>query len=103
MAEAENYVTKRNPTIEDWLEYNDGYFQTLKGTADEDVRPSYAPLTDIDTHAMEVGMSTEELYEQVKERVGPLGRAALQLVHSGMDDAWHVVVGVDDEAGEPTL
>ena len=97
MAEVENYVTKRNPTIEDWLEYNDGYFQTLKGTAEDGVRPFYAPLTDIDIHAMEAGTSTEELYEQVKERVGPLGRAALKLVHSEMDDAWHVVVGSKEE------
>ena len=91
MSEAESYVTKARPTLEDWLEYNQNYFASLRGEVPTDI-PYFAPLTDIDMHAERAGVSLEEYYEQVKERVGVLGAYVLRLVHSPMDDAWHLVV-----------
>ena len=96
MPELETYVTKQNPTIEDWLAFNKDYFAQLKG--EETVAtPHYAPFTDVDLYAAEEQVSTEEYFEKVKERVGSLGRAGLRLVHSEMDDAWHVVVAPVEE------
>jgi hypothetical protein len=91
MAEFETYVTKTDPSVEDWLEYNRELFSRLKNE-DDAGSAQYAPLVDVDRHAAAAGVGTEEYFEQVKEKAGPLGRAALRLVHSEMDDAWHVVV-----------
>lgn len=97
MVEHESYVTKTDPSVEDWLAYNEGLFALLRGEA-SDVDPQYAPLTDVDKHAAKAGVSVEEYFNLIKERVGPLGRVALQLVYSEMDEAWHIVVEVVDEA-----
>ena len=91
MAETETYVTKEKPTVEDWLQYNSALFAKLKGSP-SDSGIQYSPLTDVDEYASEAGMSTEEYYEQIKNTVGSLGNAALRLVHSEMDDSWHVTV-----------
>lgn len=91
MAETESYITKSNPSAEDWLAFNKEYFAHLKGeTSDGSV--DYAPFVDVDLYASEAGLSVEEYFERINEQVGVLGRAALQLVHSEMDDAWHIVV-----------
>jgi hypothetical protein len=95
MTEIESYVTKASPSVEDWLEYNKDLFAALKGSTRGSI-PQYAPFVDVDRHAAEAEVSTKEYYEQVKEMVGPLGRAALILVHSDMDDAWHIIVGVTE-------
>jgi hypothetical protein len=91
MTEQETYVSKQNPTVDDWLAFNEDYFAQLKGEGAPDT-PNYAPLVDVDQYAAEAKISTEDYFEQVKKRVGSLGRAGLQLVHSEMDDAWHIVV-----------
>ena len=91
MTKQETYVTKQNPTIDDWLAYNSDFFDQLRGGSTPG-DPAYAPFTDIDSRAAEVGVSTDDYYEQVVNRVGLLGHAALQLVHSEMDNAWHIVV-----------
>lgn len=95
MTQPESYVTKANPSMEDWLEYNKDWFAVLNGMAPE-APPQYAPFVDVDQYAAKAGVSTKEYYEQVKEKVGPLGRAALQLVHSDMDDAWHIIIHMED-------
>ncbi len=97
MAEIETYATKHNPTVEDWLAFNKDLFDVLKGSSSE-AAPQYAPFVDVDEHAVKAGVSTNEYYEQVKERVGSLGGAALRLVHSDMDDAWHIIVVLGEEA-----
>ena len=91
MTEQETYLTKQDPSVDDWLAYNSDYFAQLRGE-DSTGNRAYAPFTDIDSHAAEAGISTTDYYEQVVNRVGSLGHAALQLVHSEMDDAWHVIV-----------
>lgn len=95
MSEAETYVTKRNPTLEDWLEYNKDYFAVLRGEKPQGP-VQFAPLTDMDEYAYEAGMTEEAYFEQIKDRVGPLGRAALSLVFSSMDQAVHVVLTVPE-------
>ena len=96
MAEVETYVTKDNPTVEDWLAFNKHLFDVLKGSSSE-VAPQYAPFVDVDEHAAKAGVSTKEYYEQVKAMVGSLGGAALRLVHSDMDDAWHITVELGEQ------
>jgi hypothetical protein len=91
MPESETYVTKQNPSIDDWLAYNDAFFSQLKEEGSVGT-PNYAPLVDVDRHAEEAGTSLEDYFEQIKRRVGSLGRVGLQLVRSEMDDAWHVIV-----------
>lgn len=91
MAELETYVTKENPDVEDWLEYNKDLFATLNGLKTERY-PHYAPFVDVDRCAVSDGVSVEEYYEKIKTRVGILAKATLRLVHSEMDDAWHITV-----------
>ena len=91
MAENESYVTKTNPSAEDWLTYNNDLFTSLKGGFPE-LAPQYAPFVDVDRHAAEAEVSVEEYFNQIRERVGPLGQAALRLVQSEMDDAWHITI-----------
>lgn len=91
--EAETYATKGEPTVEDWMRFNDGLFTALRGLdASTQATPRYAPLVDVDIHAAEAGVSIPEYFEGIKERVGPLGGAALKLVQSDMDNAWHITV-----------
>lgn len=91
MAEREEYVTKENPNVDDWLEYNSDFFAHLKGES-VTTPTQYAPFVDVDRHAEEAGLDLEEYVEQIRTRVGSLGRVGLQLVHSEMDDAWHLIV-----------
>lgn len=91
MPELETYVTKQNPTVDDWLAFNEDYFAQLKGQSTVDAH-RYAPLVDVDLYAAEANISTEAYFEQVRKRVGSLGRTGLRLVHSEMDDAWHIIV-----------
>lgn len=91
MAELENYVTKTNPTLEDWIDYNAGLFTALQ-THTNTNETEYAPFVDVDRHAAEAGVTTEAYFETVRSRVGSLGRAGLQLVNSEMDGAWHIIV-----------
>lgn len=92
-AQPESYVTKINPTIEDWIAYNQPLFDAHRNDELIGESHSYAPLTDFDLHANRLGVTREELFKQLQETVGPLGSMALRQVHSGMDDAWHVIIG----------
>ncbi len=84
---SKSYMTKANPTEEDWFRYN------------RDLAPlGYAPLIDVDVRATEAGMSTDDYFEQIKERVGPLEGAELRLVSSDMDSSWHIVVTETEES-----
>lgn len=98
MTDKETYITKKNPTEDDWLEFNKDLFAVIRGENPENP-PHYAPFVDVDVKAEEAGMSTAEYFERIKNRVGPLGRAALRLLHTDMDDSWHIVIGRsgDDE------
>lgn len=92
----ESYTTKTKPGIEDWIQFNQAYFDALKGkTPTGDVQ--YAPLTDVDVLADSLGLSTEELFRLLKERVGNLGSSALKLTRSEMDGASHVVIGDNEQ------
>lgn len=99
MTNPESYVTKKNPTIGDWLDFNAGLFAALKGV-DSDKPINYAPLADIDIHASQRGVSTEELFEEIRTIVGPLGRACLRLVTTEMDGASHVIIKPSDDTSE---
>ncbi len=95
MAEAENYLTKKNPTDEDWLDYNQPVFARLKG--DMSIKSAnFAPLTDADLHAEAAGLNIEEYLEQLRDRVGPLGDAVLRIVNSEMDKSQHIVLGAKE-------
>jgi len=92
----ETYVTKKNPTVDDWLGYQDLLFTRLNEGQSTAGVPN-APLVDVQKYADEQQISVEEYYEKIKEKVGPLGgRAALLLVDSQMDDSYHIVVGPAD-------
>lgn len=93
MSNPETYVTKNSPSVDDWIEYNKGPFDALRAGTSREENVTYAQLTDFDGHASRAGIETQEYFEQLKSRVGHLGGAALQLVYSEMDDAWHVIVG----------
>ncbi|GEM_PF-1668499 len=84
---AKSYITKANPTEEDWFRYN----QALSPL-------EYAPLTDVDRRATALGMSTDDYFEHIKERVGLLDGAELRLVSSDMDSAWHIIVAETDRS-----
>lgn len=95
--EEETYVTKKYPTFEDWLAYNDDYFSFLRGE-NSSSNPKRATLVDIDILAGEKGLDVHEYFGQIEEKVRPLiGRAAFLLVNSGMDGAWHGVVVPEGE------
>lgn len=96
MTKHETYVTKADPSDEDWLAFNKDFFNALKGQEPEN-KPQYAPLTDADRHAAKAGVSVEEYFGQLNDRVGPLGEAALRLVYSEMDGAWHITVALKEE------
>ena len=96
MAEIETYVTKENPNEQDWLDFNNDLFALLRGEVPQEA-PQYAPFVDVDRHAAESGMRVEAYFKQIADKVGPLGRAALRLVHSDMDDAWHITVALEEE------
>lgn len=91
MEKDETYVTKENPSVQDWLDYNEPFFESLKENSTE-ASLSFAPLTDFDTHAIVAGTDMEKYFERIKEIVGPLGETTLKLVHSEMDDAWHITI-----------
>ena len=91
MAETESYVTKKNPTAEDWLDYNQDYFASLRGETPEGT-PRYAPFVDVDVVASKSGLSVDEYFEHIREKVGSLGQATLRLVYTYMDESWHVTV-----------
>lgn len=93
MSSQETYVTKKNPSVGDWLEYNERLFSALRAESPVGKDVMFAPLTDVDEHARREGVETPEYFEQLKTRVGNLGGVALKLVHSEMDDAWHVIIG----------
>lgn len=101
MAEVETYVTKSDPSFEDWLAFNQNLFASLRGE-DPEGPIQYAPFTDADDYAAEEGISVEGYFDRAVELVGPLGRAALALVHTEMDDSWHITVEVDALAAEKT-
>lgn len=91
MEKAEDYVTKQQPTLEDWLEYNKGLFAGLRGEESEK-EVQYSPLVDVRRHASEAGESTREYFEKLQVRVGDLGEYALRLVRVEMDSSEHAVV-----------
>jgi len=90
--EPESYLTKRNPTIDDWLVHNAPVFDALRNGAPVEEGVYFAPLTDFDEYALDAGVELEDYFAQLKERVGLLGCFGLRLVHSDMDDATHVVI-----------
>jgi len=95
----ETYVTKRSPTLDDWLDHQSELFTRLK--AGESVAGvDNAPLVDVQNYAAEAGVEVRTYFTQLQEQVGPLGRAALHLVDSQMDDAYHVVVGPSETPKE---
>lgn len=95
MSESETYVTKQNPSLDDWLDFNKDYFAQLRGEVPVNA-PNYAPFVDVDLYAAEEKVTTDEYFERVRKTVGSLGRAGLQLVHSEMDDAFHIIVAPID-------
>lgn len=86
-----DYLTDPNPTTDDWLAHNADFFEALRQGGSTKGR-SFALLTDIDRHAEQRGISTEQLFEELRERVGDLGAVELSLSHTDMDDSWHVVL-----------
>jgi len=92
MTESETYLNKKQPSIEDWIEYNEPFFEEMRNGVDIPDKSSMAILTDFDEHAQRAGAETAAYFESLQQRVGDLGRAALILVHTDMDDAWHVTV-----------
>lgn len=91
MTETESYATKKDPTAEDWLDYNKDFFATLRGEEPAEA-PRYAVFTDVDRLAAKSGLSVKEYFEQVQEKVGSLGQATLRLVYTYMDESWHITV-----------
>ncbi len=90
MADQELYITKCNPSVDDWIKYNMGLFAGLRGeVSDEPVR-QYAYLVDLQRHAAAEEVPIHEYFEQLQTRVGGLGEYALELVYSEMDAASHV-------------
>ena len=102
MSEAETYLTKVQPDVDDWLEFNAPFFAKLRGVEQEGP-VQFAPFTDVDVHAERAGVSLEEYFAQIKQKVGPLGRLTLTLVYSPMDEACHVVVGPKEDAQDPQV
>lgn len=96
MANKESYVTKKNPSADDWIEYNGGLFAGLRGEESEQL-VQYAPFVDVQRHAADAGVTTGEYFEQIQARVGSLGNYALKLVRSEMDAASHIIVAHSDE------
>lgn len=87
----ETYVTHTNPTVEDWLMFNQDFFDCLRGLSVARM-PQYAPLTDVDLHAAAAGQTPDQLYETLKEKVGNLGEMVLDLVRTDHDGGWHIIV-----------
>jgi len=48
MTERDNYVTAENPSIDDWLGYNDNLFHHLRGEEIVGGEVTYTPLVDVD-------------------------------------------------------
>lgn len=94
--EFETYLTKKNPDADDWLEFNKDYFATLNNEKTEN-NPRYAPFVDVDIIANQAGLSIEEYYQTIKTRVGVLAKATIELVHSDMDDAWHIIIAETED------
>lgn len=92
-AQPESFLTKRNPTIEDWLEHNRELFDALREDKPIEDSHGYAILTNFDEHAGRLGVDKDELFAELEEKVGPLGSLALRQVRSGMDEAWHIIIG----------
>lgn len=89
----DSYVSGRRPTVEQWIDYNQPVFRWYKGETNTPPKQGFAPFVDVDLHAQAAEMSVEDYFDMLQQRVGSLGgKATLALVHSGMDDAYHVVL-----------
>ena len=114
--EADNYLTKPNPSVEDWISYNKPFFDSAKlymsdeneslgaGTLAMELdelsaeRLSWAILTDFDLHAIQHGSSQIEYFDELAHRVGSLGKFALKLIAADSESTAVVIglSGVDD-------
>lgn len=95
----EDYLTKSNPTLEDWHAFNEPIFETIQavgadGTLHDLIRAThgFAPLVDADIKAEKLGISPSELLTKAEALAGDLGKLSLGLVDSEMDGAQHIVL-----------
>jgi hypothetical protein len=101
--EIESYLTKPNPSVEDWIAYNKPFFDSANlRTSNENESLSWAILADFDLHAIQHGSPQNEYFDELTRRVGSLGKFALKLIDAG-DDSTAVVIGLDGIADYPVV
>lgn len=89
----ESYLTSSNPTVKQWLEYNEPLFQYLRSDRSSPAPSSgYAYLTDFDRHARVAGRDMDEWFKEITHQVGDLGAHKLTLIYTDMDEAWHITL-----------
>lgn len=84
----ESYLT--NPSIEDWINYNQPVFDYLKGNTGAP-GVDFSPLVDVDKYVKNNDELLELAYQVIK-KVGPLGYLELRLIYSDMGNSWHIVL-----------
>ncbi|QQS22330.1 hypothetical protein IPM09_02180 [Candidatus Saccharibacteria bacterium] len=88
-----SYPTDANPTVAQWLDYNQPMFKWLRsGHVTPPPASGYVSLVDVDDHARKAGMGTQEYFDELVAYVGDLGKVRLKLSHSYMDEAFHVIL-----------
>lgn len=86
-----NYVNSPDPTLEDWLRYNEAAFKACREMTQV---PEWAFLADAQRHAQQRGVHVRTLFANLVATVGDLGHAALKLVHNDTDDTWCVTLDI---------
>ena len=99
MPESIRHISHNVSRVDEWLTYNEASFTALR--TDEPKRDLHLrPLADVDRIAAELGVPVKEYFLELKERVGPLGRAALTLIRSQQSSASHIIIGENFEYSE---
>lgn len=91
---ASTYVNSDQPTIDQWFEYNQPFFDWLRNHRQGPPPQSgFAYLVDLDGHADRLDVSTDELFYTVVDRVGDIGNAHLVMTRpNSMDGSVHVSI-----------
>ena len=97
---SENFLTKKNSSLQDWAGYNQQLFAVLRSEATGEKVGPFVPFNDADSYAEKNGISQAELLDRANQLSGSLGIYSLYLADSEMDGAKHIVLDLVTAAEE---
>jgi hypothetical protein len=89
----EIYQVTQSPELKKWLDDNAQLFKWLRsGHVTPQPVSGYWVFVNFDDYVRSLGGDMQEWFNEIAAFVGELGKMRLELAHTEMDDAWHIIL-----------